>query len=764
TMSVGEDAEWLRWVTKQFGSIAGQDKEINLEEFRTALQVKESFFAERFFALFDTDGSGTISLEELLKALSLLVHGTEMDKLRFLFQVYDVDGGSDCTDQRWKVKVAPGGCEGAVVHQVPALRLPGARAGSGCIEPEELCVVLRWCLRESAIALPEQRLRDLTLALFEAADKDHSGSITFEELKEELEAFPEVMENLTISAASWLKPPAAAERSRRPRRLTRAYWHNHRGTLAFLGGYTSLNLLLFSLALQLHPPSTSLTLAPSTSSCPSSPALAPLPLPEVLMLRRCLTWLRATPLGKALPLDQHVACHQLVGYVVLVLAAAHTGAHLANFSRLAQQDGRRALAHYLFSALPEVGGLGGASQRGGPPQGLLAAMLAFSSPCVRRSGHFEVFYWTHLSYISVWTLLLLHGPHFWKWFVVPGCLFVLEKVQGLAWRRAGGLRIVEVNLLPSKVTHLVIERPQSFHYKPGDYIYLNIPAIATYEWHPFTISSAPEQQETLWLHIRSLGQWTNKLYEYFQEPKCPSPEPKPLSRSLREKRGQRWAQVGLSSERSPSLADCFCGLPQCYIDGPYGTPARRIFGSEHAVLIGAGIGITPFASILQSIMYRYRRRKQSCPSCHYSWCEDLRDEEMMLRKVDFIWINRDQKHFEWFVSLLTKLEMEQAEQEPGGRFLEMHMYMTSALSKNDMKAIGLQMALDLLATKEQKDSITGLRTRTQPGRPDWSKVFGKVAEEKRGKVQVFFCGSPALAKVIRAQCERFGFRFFKEHF
>lgn len=51
------------------------------------------------------------------------------------------------------------------------------------------------------------------------------------------------------------------------------------------------------------------------------------------------------------------------------------------------------------------------------------------------------------------------------------------------------------------------------------------------------------------------------------------------------------------------------------------------------------------------------------------------------------------------------------------------MYMTSALSKNDMKAIGLQMALDLLAKKEKRDSITGLRTRTQPGRPDWAKVF-----------------------------------------
>lgn len=33
------------------------------------------------------------------------------------------------------------------------------------------------------------------------------------------------------------------------------------------------------------------------------------------------------------------------------------------------------------------------------------------------------------------------------------------------------------------------------------------------------------------------------------------------------------------------------------------------------------------------------------------------------------------------------------------RFLEMHMYITSALQKNDMKAVGLQLALDLLHEK-----------------------------------------------------------------
>ncbi|XP_005997125.1 NADPH oxidase 5 [Latimeria chalumnae] len=720
-MSMDDDAKWLEWVTKQFASIAGEDKEIDLEEFKAALKVKESFFAERFFALFDSDGSGTISLEELLKALNILIHGSETDKLSFLFQVYDVDG-------------------------------------SGSIDPDELRTVLKSCLKESAISLPEEKLDDLTLALFESADKDSSGSITFEELKEELESFPDVMENLTISAANWLKPPTAQKKKRQaPRYLTPTYWHNNRSKLFFMCCYICVNILLFTFAALKHAAlGRWILIAKGCGQCLNFNCT----FVVVLMLRRCLTWLRATWIVRILPLDQHVLLHQLVGWAIFGFTLVHTGAHLLNFVSLTHSIEDYQLWEYLFTTRPGIGWTYGAASITGIILLLLIfLMIVCSSTFVRRSGHFEVFYWTHLFYIWVWALLVLHCPNFWKWFVVPGFIFLMEKIIGIAVSRIGGLYIVEVNLLPSKVTHLVIRRPQFFHYKPGDYVYLNIPAIAKYEWHPFTISSAPEQQESIWLHIRSLGQWTNRLYEYFRQTEPLEHEPKRLTKNLRNKRDR--TRTRLSSKLNENHR--FCNI-KCYIDGPYGTPTRQIFASEHAVLIGAGIGITPFASILQSIMYRYRMRKQNCPSCYFSWCENLKDNEMKLRKVDFIWINRDQKSFEWFVSLLTKLEMDQADEEPEGRFLEMHMYMTSALSKNDMKAIGLQMALDLLAKKEKRDSITGLRTRTQPGRPDWSKVFQKLAEEKKGKVHVFFCGSPSLAKVIKAHCEQFNFKFYKENF
>uniref|UniRef100_A0A667ZJY9 NADPH oxidase 5 n=1 Tax=Myripristis murdjan TaxID=586833 RepID=A0A667ZJY9_9TELE len=716
-MSLDEDTRWLEWVTKQFESIAGEDKEIDLEEFKTALKVKESFFAERFFALFDSDGSSTISLDELLKALDLLIHGN--------------------------------------THTHTAAFWYNVKGSSGSIDPDELRTVLKSCLRESAISLPEEKLDDLTMALFESADKDNSGSITFEELKAELETFPEVMENLTISAANWLKPPDLEQKRRQaPRYLTPAYWHNNSRKLLFLCVYACLSLLLFTGAmLQNHHGGAWYMVAKGCGQCLNFNCTFVM----VLMLRRCLTWLRATWVVRVLPLDQNVLLHQIVGYAILCYTVLHTTAHVINFVKLSERTDYR-LWEYLLTTRPGIGWVKGtASVTGVVLQVMICLMVLCSSTFVRRSGHFEVFYWSHLSYVWVWSLLVVHCANFWKWFVVPGLLFILEKIVGIAVSHMGGLYIVEVNLLPSKVTHLVIKRPQFFHFKPGDYIYINIPDIAKYEWHPFTISSAPEQSDTLWLHIRSMGQWTNRLFEYFRQPESPAVSPKRLATSLRNRRqlNKISAKMGENTR--------YCNI-KCYVDGPYGTPTRQIFASEHAVLIGAGIGITPFASILQSIMYRYRRRKQNCPNCNYSWCENIKDSEMKLRKVDFIWINRDQKSFEWFVSLLTKLEMDQADEEPEGRFLEMHMYMTSALSKNDMKAIGLQMALDLLAKKEKRDSITGLRTRTQPGRPEWGKVFQKVSEEKKGKVHVFYCGSPALAKVIKAQCEHFGFNFYKENF
>jgi predicted ferric reductase len=75
-------------------------------------------------------------------------------------------------------------------------------------------------------------------------------------------------------------------------------------------------------------------------------------------------------------------------------------------------------------------------------------------------------------------------------------------------------------------------------------------------------------------------------------------------------------------------------LIKCRIDGPYGTATREIFETEHAVLIGAGIGVTPMASILQSVMYRYKESKTTCPKCHHNFYGSIPETVMNLKKVN----------------------------------------------------------------------------------------------------------------------------------
>ncbi|KAJ8958729.1 hypothetical protein NQ318_016457 [Aromia moschata] len=65
--------------------------------------------------------------------------------------------------------------------------------------------------------------------------------------------------------------------------------------------------------------------------------------------------------------------------------------------------------------------------------------------------------------------------------------------------------------------------------------------------------------------------------------------------------------------------------------------------------------------------------------------------------------------------------------------------------------------------KEKRDLITGLKTRTNAGRPNWDKVFKQILDQKKGKVTVFYCGPPQLARIIRMRCDQYGFSFRKEN-
>uniref|UniRef100_A0A1X7SRM5 EF-hand domain-containing protein n=1 Tax=Amphimedon queenslandica TaxID=400682 RepID=A0A1X7SRM5_AMPQE len=214
------NANWLLWFETQFISIAGDDRQIDFEGFRKALHLSQSsFFASRFFSIFDKDGNGSISLNEMINGVTLLMSGTQLDKLkflfhfRFLFQVYDVDG-------------------------------------DGSIDYDELKIILRSCTSESSLRINEENLDTLTNALFDFADADKNGSISFEELKNVFDKYPDIIDNLTISASNWLKPQKFSQNKKLSERFWPFWlsWNRIRNDLSyfiFLSVFFMINIVLF---------------------------------------------------------------------------------------------------------------------------------------------------------------------------------------------------------------------------------------------------------------------------------------------------------------------------------------------------------------------------------------------------------------------------------------------------------------------------------------------------------------------------------------
>jgi NADPH oxidase len=211
-------------------------------------------------------------------------------------------------------------------------------------------------------------------------------------------------------------------------------------------------------------------------------------------------------------------------------------------------------------------------------------------------------------------------------------------------------------------------------------------------------------------------------------------------------------------------------MPTLRIDGPYGAPAEDVFANEVAVLIGTGIGVTPFASILKHIWHM--RSGDNPPR--------------RLKRVEFIWICRDTNNFAWFQALLNSLEAQSLEtaQGQGEDFLRIHTYLTKNVDIDTANNIVLN------TVGSERDPLTELRTRTNFGRPNWPRLLkglrdgidagtympnlpaGEEVVKSHGKkteVGVYFCGPSAAARQIKKAChgakgKGVNFKFWKEHF
>ena len=62
------------------------------------------------------------------------------------------------------------------------------------------------------------------------------------------------------------------------------------------------------------------------------------------------------------------------------------------------------------------------------------------------------------------------------------------------------------------------------------------------------------------------------------------------------------------------------------------------------------------------------------------------------------------------------------------------------------------------------DLLTGLRTVSEPGRPNWDAILGAYRTRPYGVPQVLFCGPKVMATELRSTAHKHGCDFAMENF
>lgn len=166
----------------------------------------------------------------------------------------------------------------------------------------------------------------------------------------------------------------------------------------------------------------------------------------------------------------------------------------------------------------------------------------------------------------------------------------------------------------------------------AQYIFFCCPEVSIWQYHPFTLTSAPEE-DYISVHIRCVGDFTKALGKTLgcnfdkkgKDEKKKARESRVIGVDSRTRDDvdpalRRVLPRGMAVLYPPN-GRWITNLIIVYIDGPFGSASEDVFNFECSVLVGAGIGVTPFASILKSIWYRanYPQKKTRLSKVYFFW-------------------------------------------------------------------------------------------------------------------------------------------------
>ncbi|RZC89289.1 hypothetical protein C5167_029194 [Papaver somniferum] len=499
--------------------------------------------------------------------------------------------------------------------------------------------------------------------------------------------------------------------------------------------------------------------------------------------RNTITWLRKTKLGAVIPFDDNINFHKVIGVGIGIGVALHAVTHLVcDFPRLinVSPDEYEPMKPLFGEHKPEnywwlLKGIEGVS--GIIMVVLMAIAFIFATPWFRRGRitrpwpftrliGYNTFWYSHHLFVIVYALLVVHGMTLyltkewynkttWMYLAIPVVLYTCERLTRALRSSINPVKIRKIVIYPGNVLTLYTSVPRGFRYKSGQYMFINCSDVSPFEWHPFSITSAPAE-DYLSVHIQTSGDWSRQLKKVLSKV-CYPP--------LGDISGLRRADLmqGVAGAYNPSFP-----VPEVLIDGPYGAPAQDYMKYEVVLLVGSGIGATPMTSIIKDIANKMKAEDTETlyDSAGLKTTMKNKTKRFKTQKAYFYWITREQNSFDSFKGVMNEVvEMDTQ------NVIEIHNHCTSVYERGDARSAMIVMLQSLNHAVTGVDVVAGTHVKSHFGRPNWSEVYKTIAVKHRGsRVGVFYCGVPALVDELRQIASDFTregttkFDFHKENF
>ncbi|NXA33140.1 DUOX2 oxidase, partial [Eudromia elegans] len=729
--------------------------ELSRAEFAESLGLKaHSMFVESMFSLADKDGNGYISFREFLDILVIFMKGSPEEKSKVMFRMYDIDENGFLSKEEFLrmlrsfIEISNNCLSRDQAEQVTESMFQA----SGFQDRAELTWEdFHYMLRDhdSELRLTQLCIKGLGERVPDVFKKNIQNRVSFIKKNEPKGTISDREEDPNLkTVAQYMEQEGQELRKRLGRKANHYQLHvyteaqrkkyqrnkvqqkiqefkrfieNYRRHIVCVVLFSTITAGLFVERAYYYAFASPLTGIAQTTFVGiiisrGSAACISFMYSYILltMCRNLITVLRETFLNRYIPFDAAVDFHRWIAMAALIFSVLHTAGHIVNvyifsvsplsvlsclFSSVFTNDGSQLPQKYYWWFFQTIPGMTGVLLLV-----TLAVMYVFATHHFRHVS-FQGFWISHHLYVLLYVLIIIHGsyaliqqPRFHIFFIIPALIYGADKLLSLS-RKKVEIGVVKAELLPSGVTHLRFQRPHDFEYKSGQWVRIACVALGTTEYHPFTLTSAPHE-DTLSLHIRAVGPWTTRLRELY----------------------------------SPESLAIIGKLPKLYLDGPFGEGHQEWNKFEVSVLVGGGIGVTPFASILKDLVF-----KSSFSS------------KLLCKKIYFIWVTRTQRQFEWLADIIR--EVEEADQNS---LVSVHIYITQLAEKFDLRTTMLYICERHFQKVLNRSLFTGLRSITHFGRPPFLPFFTSLQEvhPEVQKIGVFSCGPLGMTKSVEKACQQ----------